>query len=46
MSAGLDEKGKIIGALGKRPVIKNIGKDAVEHFRKVITLLDMQEFKI
>ena len=42
MSAGLDEKGKIIGALGKRPVIKNIGRDAVEHFRKVIALVDMR----
>ena len=42
MSAGLDENGKIIGALGKRPVLKNISLDAVEHFRKVITLLDMR----
>jgi len=39
---GLDEKGRIIGALGKRPVIRNIGRDMVEHFRKTVTLIDMR----
>ena len=38
---GLDERGRIIGARGKRPVLRNIGRDAVEHFRSVIEVLDL-----
>jgi tetrahydromethanopterin S-methyltransferase subunit A len=37
---GLDEKGTIIGAEGKRPVIQNISAEAVAHFRKTVTILD------
>jgi len=38
---GVDENGQIIGALGKRPVIKNIAPAAVEHFRNQVELIDL-----
>lgn len=39
--SGLDEKGHIVGARGKRPIIKNIYHEAVEHFRKTIEVIDL-----
>ncbi len=41
MANGLDEQGRIIGAQGRRPVIKNVARDAVEAFRREITVLDL-----
>lgn len=41
--AGLDAKGRIIGALGKRPVIRNVAREVVDHFRKNVTLIDMRD---
>lgn len=38
---GIDDNGRIIGAQGKRPVIQNIGKDAVEHFRNTVEVVDL-----
>ncbi len=38
---GLDESGRIIGARGKRPVLRNIGSDSVEHFRSTVEVLDL-----
>lgn len=39
-SFGMDEAGRIQGAPGKRPVLKNIQREAVEHFRRTITVID------
>ncbi len=38
---GLDERGRIIGAQGKRPVIRNLDRAAVEHFRETVEVVDM-----
>ena len=38
--AGLDERGRIIGARGKRPVIRNLSREAVEHFRHTVEVID------
>lgn len=38
---GLDERGRIMGAKGKRPVIKNISREAVERFRHTVEVTDM-----
>lgn len=41
MREGLDEQRRIRGAAGKRPVIKNVGDDAVEVFRHRIEVIDL-----
>lgn len=39
---GLDLlSGQIIGALGKRPVLKNISREAVDHFRRNVEVIDL-----
>jgi tetrahydromethanopterin S-methyltransferase subunit A len=38
---GVDERGTIIGAEGKRPVIQNISAEAVEHFRRNVEVIDL-----
>jgi tetrahydromethanopterin S-methyltransferase subunit A len=40
MQKGLDDRGRIVGATGKRPVLRNIGREAVEHFRRTVTVID------
>lgn len=40
---GIDGKGRIIGAQGKRPVIHNISREAVDHFRKFVQLVDLRD---
>ena len=37
---GLDERGFIVGAPGRRPVIKNVSREAVETFRREIAVID------
>lgn len=37
---GLDERSHIIGSRGKRPILKNISREAVEHFRRTVEVLD------
>jgi tetrahydromethanopterin S-methyltransferase subunit A len=39
--AGLDEHSRIIGAPGKRPVIRNLSHEAVEHFRRTVQVVDL-----
>ena len=39
--AGIDERGRIVGATGRRPVIKNINRDAVDHFRRTVEVVDL-----
>lgn len=38
---GLDERGRIIGAKGKRPVLKNVSRDAVQAFTQQVELVAM-----
>lgn len=38
---GIDEHGRIIGAKGKRPVLRNISRETVEHFRRTIRVVDL-----
>jgi len=38
---GLDAQSRIVGAKGKRPVLRNIGRDAAEHFRRTIEVVDL-----
>lgn len=38
---GLDERGRIIGARGRRPVLKNVRADQVEAFRRQVELADL-----
>lgn len=39
--SGVDEGMRIIGARGRRPVLKNLSSDAIEHFRKSIEVVDL-----
>lgn len=39
--AGLDDRGRIIGAPGKRPVIRNAPREAVEHFRRTVQTVNL-----
>jgi tetrahydromethanopterin S-methyltransferase subunit A len=39
--SGVDERSRIIGARGKRPILRNISRDAVEHFRRTVEVLDL-----
>ncbi len=38
---GLDESGRIIGAPGRRPFLKNLSREAVAHFREVVEVIDL-----
>ena len=38
---GLDAQSRIVGAKGKRPMLRNIGRDAAEHFRRTIEVVDL-----
>ncbi|VAX03007.1 Tetrahydromethanopterin S-methyltransferase subunit A homolog [hydrothermal vent metagenome] len=40
MKNGIDEKGRIIGAKGKRPLLKNLEKPHIEAFRQQLTLIE------
>jgi tetrahydromethanopterin S-methyltransferase subunit A len=37
---GLDARGRIVGAPGKRPVLRNVSAEVVEHFRATVELVD------
>lgn len=39
--AGLDERARIIGARGKRPVLRNISREAVQHFRRTVEVVNL-----
>ena len=39
--AGMDESTRIVGARGKRPMLRNVGRDAVEHFREAVEVVDL-----
>jgi tetrahydromethanopterin S-methyltransferase subunit A len=39
--SGLDDRSRIVSAKGKRPVLKNIKREAVEHFRRSVEVIDL-----
>ncbi len=39
--SGVDERMRIIGAQGKRPVLRNVSREAAEHFRRTVEIVDM-----
>lgn len=40
-ASGLDERARIVGAKGKRPVLKNVPREMVEHFRRTVEVIDL-----
>jgi len=38
---GVDEKGKVIGSKGKRPILRNVNETEIETFRKQIQVIDL-----
>lgn len=38
---GVDEHGRIIGAQGKRPILKNVSAEEIGRFREQVTLLEL-----
>jgi tetrahydromethanopterin S-methyltransferase subunit A len=38
---GMDENNRIIDAPGKRPMLHNLSREAVEHFRKTVEVVDL-----
>ncbi len=38
--SGIDDASRIIGAGGKRPVLRNVPRDAVEYFRRTVEVVD------
>ena len=39
--SGIDARGRIIGARGKRPVLHNLSAEAVDHFRQNVQVVDL-----
>ncbi len=39
--SGVDERMRIIGAQGKRPVLRNVTCEAIEHFRRTVEIVDL-----
>jgi tetrahydromethanopterin S-methyltransferase subunit A len=37
---GLDERGRIVGAKGKRPLLRNVSAELVERFREQVSVVD------
>ena len=38
---GVDEQMRVLGAPGQRPVLRNLHREAVEHFRKTVQVLEL-----
>ena len=38
---GVDERGRIVNAKGKRPRLRNVSSEAIEHFRATIEVVDL-----
>lgn len=37
---GIDDRARIVGARGKRPVLRNVAAEMVEHFRRTVNVVD------
>lgn len=38
--ASVDDRSRIIGARGRRPVLRNLSREAIEHFRRTVEVVD------
>jgi len=38
---GIDDRGRIVGAQGRRPLLKNLNPETVAHFREVVEVVDL-----
>ncbi len=41
-SGGVDERMQIVGAQGKRPILRNLTLEAVQHFRRMVEVVDQR----
>jgi tetrahydromethanopterin S-methyltransferase subunit A len=39
--SGIDERSRIVGAAGKRPVVRNLNRDVIERFRRTVEVIDL-----
>lgn len=39
--SGVDDSGRIVGARGRRPVLRNVTRDTIEAFRRVVDVVDL-----
>lgn len=39
--SGIDKENRIVGAQGKRPILRNLERETVEHFRRTIEVIEM-----
>ena len=39
--SGIDERARIVSAAGKRPVLRNLAREAIEHFRRTVEVVDL-----
>jgi len=39
--SGIDDDARIVGAEGKRPVLRNVAPGAIEHFRRAVEVVDL-----
>lgn len=39
--SGIDERSCIVGAAGKRPVLRNLTREAIAHFRRTVEVVDL-----
>ncbi len=39
--SGVDDRMRIVGAPGKRPLLRNLSREAVEHFRRSVEVVDL-----
>lgn len=40
-SGGVDERMRIVGAPGKRPILRNMNREMVEHFRRTVEVVNL-----
>jgi tetrahydromethanopterin S-methyltransferase subunit A len=40
-SGGVDDRMRIVGAPGRRPVLRNLNRETVEHFRRSVEVVDL-----
>lgn len=39
--SGVDERSRIVGAAGKRPILRNLTREVIEHFRRTVEVVDL-----
>lgn len=39
--SGVDDSGRIVDARGRRPVLRNVARDTIEHFRQMVEVVDL-----